>query len=111
MQKFELVNFVKINPILYSTSNIDKSYVNNYGTKLQKEYANKYTLSEINLPKETLNLNNVPDLKGKSLSETISILQRYGVKYKISGSGFCSKQNPEPGEVLNKEDVWSIYFE
>ena len=76
-----------------------------------QEYANKYTLSEINLPKETLNLNNVPDLKGKSLSETISILQRYGVKYKISGSGFCSKQNPEPGEVLNKEDVWSIYFE
>ena len=55
MQKFELVNFVKINPILYSTSNIDKSYVNNYGTKLQKEYANKY-IKDARLGKDSVGI-------------------------------------------------------
>jgi hypothetical protein len=42
MQKFELVNFVKLNPLLYSTSGFDKSSVNKYRTKTEKEYVDDY---------------------------------------------------------------------
>jgi hypothetical protein len=42
MQKFELVNFVKLNPLLYSTSGFDKSSVNKYRTKPEKKYVDDY---------------------------------------------------------------------
>ena len=76
------------------------------------EYANNYQLSEIpgKIP-ESIDLSKTPNFKGKSLAEVISLLQKYGVKYKIYGSGFATKQSPEPGEPNKKDEVWSIYFE
>ncbi|NBU98710.1 MAG: PASTA domain-containing protein, partial [Spirochaetia bacterium] len=76
-----------------------------------QEYANNYNLPEINQIKEVLDLNVVPDLNGKSLAEVIQILQKYDAKYKIYGSGFCTKQSPNKGEKYNREEIWSLTFE
>ena len=37
--------------------------------------------------------------------------QKYDAKYKIYGSGFCTKQSPNKGEKFNREEIWSLTFE
>jgi cell division protein FtsI (penicillin-binding protein 3) len=76
------------------------------------EQANTYQLPSLKKEKETATISSkMPNLKGKSLKEFISISQKYQAKYKIHGSGFCVKQKPEHGEPLSKEETWSVYFE
>jgi cell division protein FtsI/penicillin-binding protein 2 len=76
-----------------------------------QEYANNYNLPEVTQIKEGLDLNVVPDLNGKSLAEVIHTLQKYDAKFKIYGSGFCTKQSPSKGEKYNREEIWSLTFE
>lgn len=75
------------------------------------ESGNNYQLSEIHEKNEVYDLQKVPDLKGKSIAEVLHILQKYKVRYKVYGSGFAVRQIPESGEIVNKHDTWSIYFE
>lgn len=44
----------------------------------------------------------MPDLSGHSLKETINILAKYGIKYKVKGSGNIASQSIKPGTKLKK---------
>jgi len=55
MQKFGLVNFVRLNPLLYSTSGLDKSSINKYNTKTDKKYANEY-IKEARIGKDSVGI-------------------------------------------------------
>ena len=76
-----------------------------------QDSADTYKLSTYKKKEDSYNLRVVPDFRGKSLRESIHIFQKYGVKYKIYGNGFCIRQIPEKGERVTKGDVWNLYFE
>jgi len=42
----------------------------------------------------------VPDLTGLTIREAVSILNRYGLSYDLSGVGRVTEQNPGPGETV-----------
>jgi cell division protein FtsI/penicillin-binding protein 2 len=69
-----------------------------------------YQLRDVKLEIPKLNLNQVPDFNGKSLKESLMILKKFNVKYKIHGSGFNFKQNPEKNSRLDEDDTWELYF-
>jgi cell division protein FtsI (penicillin-binding protein 3) len=75
------------------------------------EQSNTYHLPKLAKQTDHKKLDHVPNFMGKSLRESIAIFQHYNVKYKIYGSGFCIKQDPEPGSPIRKNEVWSLYFE
>ena len=75
------------------------------------ESANSYQLQEVNPDKPKIDITRVPDFKGKTLKESLTILQYYGIKYKTYGSGFNKRQAPSSGEPVRNGDVWHLYFE
>jgi cell division protein FtsI (penicillin-binding protein 3) len=48
------------------------------------------------------NLGLMPDLKGKTIKEALSILNDLGIKWSISGSGVVAEQSILPGQAINK---------
>jgi len=48
------------------------------------------------------NQNLMPDLKGKTIKEALSVLNDLGIKWSISGSGVVAEQSIPPGQTLNK---------
>ena len=50
----------------------------------------------------------MPDLKGKTIKETLFILNELGVKYKIKGTGLVESQSIKPGTSLTKKTVCVI---
>lgn len=75
------------------------------------ESANSYKLDEVNPPKPKFDITKVPDFKGKTLKESLTILQYYDIKYKTYGSGFNKRQTPASGEPVITGDVWHLYFD
>jgi len=75
------------------------------------EQGNIYSLPTLPKKIDSFQTSFVPNLNGKSLKETISILQKYKVKYKVHGSGFCVKQFPEAGSSVQENETWVLYFE
>ncbi|MDX1961059.1 MAG: penicillin-binding transpeptidase domain-containing protein [Leptospiraceae bacterium] len=76
-----------------------------------KEEANTYTLKTVTQKEILEPTNKVPNLKGKSVTEVISIAQKYNARFKLKGSGYCIAQEPEFGEKFIKDEVWTIRFE
>jgi cell division protein FtsI/penicillin-binding protein 2 len=74
-------------PLIYSEKNIDFKELK----KLKFEYSK-------------LNLEKVPNFKGKSLKEVLFILQFLKTEFKISGSGYVVSQKPAAGSKLKKSD-------
>ncbi len=74
------------------------------------EFSNQYKLKSIKRIQEKYDLETVPNFRGKSTREVIEDLKFFPVKYKISGSGFCVSQNPQPGESVHHGDTWILYF-
>lgn len=70
-----------------------------------------YQLKNTPQPTENYNLKKMPNLKDKTVREVVSIAERYGVKYKVNGSGFCDKQFPLPDSSIQKDEIWMLYFE
>jgi stage V sporulation protein D (sporulation-specific penicillin-binding protein) len=52
----------------------------------------------------------VPDLKGKSITEASNILSSLGLKIKINGSGIAVSQKPEKGEKVDKGTTVEVDF-
>jgi cell division protein FtsI (penicillin-binding protein 3) len=50
----------------------------------------------------TNNLNVMPDLKGKTIKEAVLILNEWGIKWSLSGTGVVVEQSIPPGQTLNK---------
>ncbi|HMY65103.1 MAG TPA: penicillin-binding transpeptidase domain-containing protein [Leptospiraceae bacterium] len=73
--------------------------------------SNSYRLSTVHRKDLKPDLRTVPDFRGKSIKQSVEILQRYDVRYKLEGSGFCKKQYPEHGKPYKKDSVWSLHFE
>lgn len=74
------------------------------------EQANVYKLPSLQKKQEPIHTDFVPNFKGKSLRESVSLFQKYKVKYKTYGSGFCTKQEPEPGTPVRESDTWVLHF-
>ena len=51
------------------------------------------------------NKTKVPEVRGLSMRKTMTILNEFGLKYKINGSGKVYWQSPEPGQVVTKGTV------
>jgi beta-lactam-binding protein with PASTA domain len=49
--------------------------------------------------------NKMPDLKGMSLRKCIKVVSAMGIDYKVNGFGKVTKQSPEPGNILSKNQV------
>lgn len=47
----------------------------------------------------------MPDLRGLSLRKCLKVVSAMGLDYKVNGFGKVSKQSPEPGAVINKNQV------
>jgi beta-lactam-binding protein with PASTA domain len=47
----------------------------------------------------------MPELQGVSMRKCIKLLSALGIEYQINGYGKVMSQNPEPGTVLNKNQV------
>ena len=58
----------------------------------------------LNMKRDELNVNLMPDLMGKKKEEVIKILDGLNLKYNISGNGIVTKQLPNSGTEL-KEDI------
>lgn len=52
----------------------------------------------------------VPDLKGRTVKESLNILNAIGLKMDISGSGFAIKQTPTPGTEVNPGTTVKVTF-
>ncbi|MDI3476617.1 MAG: hypothetical protein PWQ59_142, partial [Thermoanaerobacterium sp.] len=52
----------------------------------------------------------VPDLKGKSITEASTILSSLGLKIKINGEGIAVNQKPEKGEKVDKGTTVEVDF-
>jgi cell division protein FtsI (penicillin-binding protein 3) len=46
--------------------------------------------------------NLMPDLRGKTIKEALSVLNDLGIKWSISGSGVVAEQSIPPGQTINK---------
>ncbi|MBE8431985.1 PASTA domain-containing protein, partial [Leptospira interrogans serovar Pomona] len=51
----------------------------------------------------------IPNLIGKSKREALEILRPSGIPVKFHGSGFCYKQEPDPGKKAEDERL-NLYF-
>lgn len=67
---------------------------------------NKITLlsNEIKVPNlnETLTLDHMPDVRGWSAMEAVSVLENMGLQVQIKGQGKVLRQSKKPGSALNK---------
>lgn len=64
------------------------------GTKLKQNSTVILKVSDSGKNKDSVI---VPDLKGRTVKESLNILNAIGLKMDISGSGFATKQTPSPG--------------
>ena len=48
------------------------------------------------------NKTKVPEVRGLSMRKMMTVLNEFGLKYKINGSGKVYWQSPEPGQIVNK---------
>ncbi|MGE5811317.1 MAG: PASTA domain-containing protein, partial [Ignavibacteria bacterium] len=49
--------------------------------------------------------NLMPDLRGKTLKEALSVLNDLGIRWSISGSGVVAGQSISPGQLLDKKQT------
>lgn len=52
----------------------------------------------------------LPDLKGLSKRDVLTILNNEGIKFKISGNGFVISQSPEAGSIINENTIVELKF-
>lgn len=57
---------------------------------------------------EALERKSVPDLKGLSLRQVLTIMEGLPVRYEVSGSGVVATQWPAPGSPLGFSRTWRI---
>ncbi|NBV50930.1 PASTA domain-containing protein [bacterium] len=50
----------------------------------------------------------MPSLKGLTLNEAMTLLNRYVNKVEVSGNGYVTTQNPEPGAVIHENTAVGI---
>jgi hypothetical protein len=50
----------------------------------------------------------MPDLRGFSLREALTVAGREGFTLKVSGVGKVAVQYPAPGSALNQADEWIL---
>ncbi|MCC6275582.1 MAG: transpeptidase family protein, partial [Leptospiraceae bacterium] len=74
------------------------------------ESSKVYTLHRIEKTAPKFKADKVPDFTGKSVKETLLLLDKLRVKYKIVGSGFCFDQSPAPGNPIEDSGEWTLYF-
>jgi cell division protein FtsI/penicillin-binding protein 2 len=74
------------------------------------DQVHNYKLTKLNPTDPIAHTGIVPDLTGKTLKEVIKIANSYKVRYKLIGSGFVHKQDPEAGSSAQKKEQWIIHF-
>ncbi|MDZ7624917.1 MAG: penicillin-binding protein [Ignavibacteriaceae bacterium] len=67
----------------------------------ESKYANELNESR-NVFADDNNQNLMPDLRGKTIKEALSVLNDLGIKWSISGSGVVAEQSIPPGQTINK---------
>lgn len=116
VEKLNLVNFditdaikmLKENNIAYEVEGSKKNAIVTEQKIINDEKGGKIfkltTSVDIKENKTTANLK-MPDLRGMSLRKCLKVVSAMGIDYKVNGFGKVSKQTPEPGAVLNKNQV------
>jgi len=56
----------------------------------------------------SFNLNRMPDLNGMTIKESLEILTKLGIKYKLNGSGIVIEQSIAPGTKINQNSSCQI---
>ncbi|AEB08489.1 penicillin-binding protein [Desulfobacca acetoxidans] len=62
------------------------------------------------IPLETDSLQQMPNFKGMTIRQVISLLNRAGMRYRIEGRGFAVEQRPAPGEPLPSDKFCWVKF-
>ena len=76
----------------------------------KSDAASLYTLKKLPDSKIRVSDSKFPDFSGLSVKESIGIMSKYNLEYKIRGSGYCYKQEPEAGTKITSDMEVILHF-
>jgi cell division protein FtsI (penicillin-binding protein 3) len=80
---------------------------NEQENKFESDYNSDFNQSQ-NIFISNTGKNLMPDLRGKTIKEALSILNELGIKWSVSGSGVVAEQSILPGNTINKNKTCTL---